>query len=224
MWAETPKTERELLERANALVGHSLGELAQRLAVTLPSTPKRHKGWIGQLIERALGTDAGNKNAPDFLTLGIELKTLPVTPQGCPVETTYVCRVPCRDLELVTWKTSGVYRKLRRVLWIPVDGESARVMAQRRIGAPLLWTLEDEDELLLQSDWESHMDMIRHGQIDAITARHGQFLQVRPKAANSHARRVAESQHGLAFETLPRGFYLRTGFTHRVLQRHFSLG
>ena len=55
----------------------------------------RHaKGWAGQLIELYLGATAGSKQQQDFPTLGVELKTIPVSPDAKPLETTYVCITP----------------------------------------------------------------------------------------------------------------------------------
>ena len=55
------------------------------------------KGWVGQLIETMLGTDAANRSEPDFVKLGIELKTIPIDRKGRPKETrSYVLRLSLR--------------------------------------------------------------------------------------------------------------------------------
>ena len=41
----------------------------------------------------ALGASAGNKSLPDFESLDIELKTLPVSTEGQVLETTFVCSI-----------------------------------------------------------------------------------------------------------------------------------
>ncbi len=63
-------------------------------------------------------------------------------------------------------------------------------------------------------DWEELMDMIVLGQVERITARHGEVLQLRPKAANSKALTEAVGAQGEPILTLPRGFYLKKEF-HR---------
>ena len=50
-----PASETELLQHAEALSGMSLRALASRLDVTVPSDPKRAKGWVGELLEREFG-------------------------------------------------------------------------------------------------------------------------------------------------------------------------
>lgn len=53
------------------------------------------------------------------------------------------------------------------------------------------------------------MDMIVLGQVERITARHGEVLQLRPKAANARALTEAIGARGEPILTLPRGFYLK---------------
>ena len=76
---------------------------------------------------------------------------------------------------------------------------------------------------MLQADWEELMDMIVLGEVDKITARHGQYLQIRPKAANSKALTEGIGPQGQPVMTLPRGFYLKKTFTGPMLARHFLL-
>ncbi len=80
----SPESERELLERAERLAGWTLAEIALDLKTRLPSDLKRAKGWIGELIERALGASAFSLPEPDFPRLGIELKTIPADRAGRP--------------------------------------------------------------------------------------------------------------------------------------------
>lgn len=221
--ADSPKTQAELLAQAQRLAGYSLGELAAMAGIVAPKDLKRDKGWIGVLLEIWLGASAGSKPEQDFAALGVELKTIPIDRQGRPLETTFVCVAPLTGNSGVTWENSHVRHKLKRVLWIPVEGERAIPLAERRVGAPLLWTPDAEEERQLQMDWEELMDLIVLGQVERITARHGEVLQLRPKAANSKALTEAIGARGEPIMTLPRGFYLKKNFTAALLARHFML-
>ncbi len=55
----------------------------------MPAEPQRRKGWAGQLLNLALGADAGQQSLPDFTKLGIELKTLSFIGHGKPLESTF---------------------------------------------------------------------------------------------------------------------------------------
>src|SRR5688572_5579121 len=138
---KSPETEQELLARARALSGLCLAELAARFQTPVPPDLRRAKGWVGALLERALGASAGSRAAPDFEHLGIELKTLPVDARGRPLESTFVCTIPLAEIGEVEWAASRVRRKLARVLWMPVEGERRLAVGVRRLGAPLLWQL-----------------------------------------------------------------------------------
>lgn len=118
-----PSSESQLLLQAQRLAGFSLGELAAMAGLPIPKDLKRDKGWIGMLLELWLGASAGSKPEQDFAALGVELKTIPVDRQGKPLETTFVCVAPLTGNTGVTWETSHVRHKLKRVLWVPVEGE-----------------------------------------------------------------------------------------------------
>ncbi|MBX3130138.1 MAG: DNA mismatch repair endonuclease MutH [Polyangiaceae bacterium] len=222
--ARSPGSEHELRARAEALAGGTLGELAASFGLLAPPDLRRAKGFVGELMERALGASAGSRAEPDFPELGVELKTLPVDPSGKPQESTFVCTIAPREIGDVEWEASLVRRKLARVLWVPVEGMRSVPVAQRRIGTALLWSPSPEDEAELRFDWEQLAGLIGRGQEDAITGHLGKWLQVRPKAAHSRSRRRSFDPEGSPTLSLPRGFYLRATFTARILQQHFALG
>ncbi|HBL4692376.1 DNA mismatch repair endonuclease MutH [Citrobacter sedlakii] len=218
-----PESETLLLQQAQQISGYTLGELAALAGMTTPKDLKRDKGWVGVLLELWLGASAGSKPEQDFAALGVELKTIPVDSQGRPLETTFVCVAPLTGNSGVTWETSHVRHKLKRVLWIPVEGDRAIPLSLRRVGSPVLWSPDPDEERQLRLDWEELMDMIVLGQVERITARHGEFLQLRPKAANAKALTEAIGAQGQPILTLPRGFYLKKNFTRALLERHFLL-
>jgi DNA mismatch repair protein MutH len=218
-----PDSEAQLYAQAQRLAGFTLGELGQMAGLPVPQDLKRDKGWTGLLLERWLGASAGSKPEQDFAALGVELKTIPVDNAGRPLETTFVCVAPLTGNSGVVWETSHVRHKLKRVLWIPVEGSREIPLAARRVGSPLLWSPSDEEEHQLRMDWEELMDLIVLGRVESITARHGEVLQLRPKAANSKALTEAIGTEGQRILTLPRGFYLKKNFTRALLARHFLL-
>ncbi|MCG9574653.1 DNA mismatch repair endonuclease MutH [Vibrio tubiashii] len=216
-----PTTEQELLERAKSIAGVSFADLAEEAEIEVPPDLRRDKGWVGQLLEWHLGATAGSKPTQDFEKLGIELKTIPIGYSGKPLETTFVCVAPLIGVHGLTWETSHVRNKLSRVLWIPVEGEREIPLAERCVGSPLIWSPSIEEEQQLKADWEELMELIVLGRVEQINARHGEVLQLRPKAANSRVLTEAYGASGKPIKTLPRGFYLRTQFTARILENHY---
>lgn len=218
-----PKTKQELLQRANKIAGQTFFQLAQQADIAIPDDLTREKGWVGQLLEWHLGAEAGSKPQPDFEHLGIELKSIPIGYSGKPLETTFICVAPLTGVQGLTWEASHVKHKLAQVLWIPVEGEREIPLAERRVGLPLLWSPDDEEKQQLKQDWEELMEFIVLGKVEEITAKHGEVMQLRPKAANSKVVTEAYSASGQPFKTLPRGFYLRTQFTGNILKKHLKL-
>lgn len=211
-----PLSEKKLLESASEIAGKTLQQIANQQGLTTPDNQLHHKGWVGQLLELSLGATAGSRPEPDFQHIGIELKTLPLNRSGSPKESTFVCAINLSKIES-HWEESLVKHKLSRVLWIPIEADPEIPLAARRIGSPVLWSPDEKQESSLKRDWHELMDMIVMGELEQITAHQGQYLQVRPKAANTRALTKGIDSEGKEILTLPRGFYLRTSLTKQIL-------
>ena len=218
-----PEDIPALLQRCREMAGQTLGELAGLLGIRVPADLKRDKGWQGQLIEQYLGASASTQAAPDFMQLGIELKTLPLDRDGHPKESTYVCTLPLDKLHHLNWENTWLKNKLSHVLWVPIEADPAIPLVARTIGNAILWQPSAEQEQALRQDWEELMDMVCLGQLEKITSHHGRYLQIRPKAANARALCPATDEDGNRIMTLPRGFYLRTLFTRQILNEYYAL-
>jgi DNA mismatch repair protein MutH len=218
-----PQTQQELLLRAQQLAGMKLSDIADDAGIQSPINLLKDKGWIGLLLEHVLGASAGSRPEPDFPELGIELKTLPINHQGKPLETTFVCVAPLIGLTGASWHTSHIKNKLARVLWVPIIAAPNLSLTERIVATPFLWSPNATEERLLAQDWQELTDMIVLGQVEQINGKHGQVLQLRPKAANSQAKTKAFNHQGKPFLTLPRGFYLKTQFTHQILKTNLRI-
>ena len=212
-----PNSEAQLLAFAECMAGKTLRQIAQEHNIVVPQNQLYAKGWTGQLLEIVLGATAISKPEPDFQHIGVELKTLPINRRGIPKETTYVCSINLSKLE-ANWETSLVKRKLSRVLWVPVEADPNISLGARRIGSAILWSPGKAQETALRRDWEELIEMIAVGELEQITAHHGKYLQIRPKASNAKALCKSINSEGEEAMTLPRGFYLRTHFTKQLLE------
>ena len=218
-----PQTLEQLLSQAQSIAGLTFGELADELHIPVPPDLRRDKGWVGMLLERALGATAGSKAEQDFSHLGVELKTLPINAEGYPLETTFVSLAPLVQNSGVKWENSHVRHKLSCVLWMPIEGSRHIPLRERHIGAPILWKPTAEQERQLKQDWEELMDLIVLGKLDQITARIGEVMQLRPKGANSRSVTKGIGKNGEIIDTLPLGFYLRKEFTAQILKAFLNV-
>lgn len=214
--------EHELLVRARALAGRPISALAPLVGLKPPADLRRDKGFVGRLVERCLGV-GGNEDGPDFASLGIELKTLPIL-NGRPVESTFVATLDPSEPLALRWASSPVRLKLARVLWVPVDGARGVSLSERRIGVAALWSPSAEEEAVLRADFETIVELVCEGFIDQVTARTGRVLQLRPKGANARSLRWTLGDDGESVRTAPRAFYLRRTFTESLVRKMWRAG
>ena len=220
---QPPSSTEELLTLCENIAGHSLQELADLAGITMAKDLRTNKGWVGQLIEWHLGATAGSKPEQDFKHLGIELKTIPIDQFGKVLETTFVCSTPILNTTGLTWENSNIRNKLSQVLWVPVQGERTVALKDRIVGSGFLWSASPYQEHLLQSDWQELMEKIALGKIESISARDGEVLQLRPKAANGTVLTEAYGQKGEIIKVRPRGFYLKKEFTQSIINQQFKM-
>lgn len=214
-----PRSLDELRRRAEGLAGLNLGQIASRCGLEAPVDLRRNKGWVGTLLERVLGANAGSRAEPDFVELGIELKSLPVDGNGRPLESTFVCSIELAHIADCEWEASRLLKKLRHVLWIPVEGVRTLPVAARRVGSPLFWQPNAEESAQLKQDWQQLSLLIAQGKTGEISAHLGEVLQVRPKAAKGSSRRRTTDEDGALYDEQPKGFYLRAAFTKAIVAR-----
>ena len=219
MLVAPPATEQELLQRAEAIAGKTLQQIANETGATVPDRLINAKGWTGELIESCLGATAASRPEPDFRTIGVELKTIPLDQRGKPKESTYICNVQLTGTIDLIWEASLVKCKLTRVLWVPVEASPDIPLAGRRIGSAVLWSPDSRQESQLRADWEELMEMVCLGDLAKISSHLGMCLQIRPKAANARSLATGLGRTGEAIQTLPRGFYLRPAFTAEILSQ-----
>lgn len=218
-----PRDEGELIARARAMAGWSLSSLADRLGHAVPRDATRAKGWVGQLVEDALGAAAGNRAVPDFERLGVELKTVPVDARGHPRESTYVTTLPLAELDNRPFSQSSLHSKLAAVLFVPVEANPVLPIGVRRVGGPFIWRPKPATWLRIEADWNLFADRIRAGDVDGIGARMGEILQVRPKGADARETTRTIDAEGRERRTMRRGLYLRPSFVLSLFREHFHM-
>ena len=215
-----PSAGSELLDRATSIAGLTIQQLANKMDVSIPESTTHAKGWFGNLLELSLGANAASAPEPDFVNLGIELKSIPIDDNGKPKESTYICVTQLDPVALSSWELSLVKCKLTEVLWIPFEANKNTPVPLRRIGSAVLWRPSTEEEKQLHDDWQELCDMIVLGEIDKISSSMGKYLQIRPKAAHSKSLTKDKNQAGANKLTLPRGFYLRPSFTQTIISKN----
>lgn len=220
---DSPGSLDDLLSRARKLAGCTVAMVGKRIGHRVPKTLRWNKGFVGMCVEVALGAKQKSAPEPDFPHLGVELKTIPVRPDGRPTESTHVCTAVLDGSEGTSWRDTLVYRKLAKVLFVPVEDVEGVPLCERRFGMPWLWIMGPDDEAVLEQDWRDIAGRIRAGEADAITGREGVALQLRTKANTASDMTAAVGDEGWLVAMRPRAWYLRPSFTGALLRRAFAL-
>lgn len=235
LFGPVPSNEEEMLQRLKLIAGRQIQELIdlnlggkklnhfrtqnkiKSLESSDPELPM-DKGLWGRMIERALGVRESNVHGPDFPHLGIELKTLPIA-DGKPKESTFVTALSFRQAKRAKWLDSAVYKKLRRILFVPIEGSPKIPPLERRVGLGFLYSPSLEVDKQFEEDFENIMALVSEGYAESLTAKVGLFLQVRPKANNSQKRIMLKETLGETEQTKPLAFYLRRSFLEKEVLR-----
>ena len=212
-----PSSIQELEKRFKTITGLTIYEIADILNVYIPNNLKKYKGFIGLLLEKYLGATASNKPQPDFINLGIEMKTLPLNKNIQPKESTYICKVPLTN-DNSNWEKSRVIKKLSHVLWVPFEASEHIPLKKRKFAMPFLWKPNKKEKDILKQDWEELTSAMYMGGMCTLSAKQGTYLQVRPKAPNSNVLINTIDYDGYTVKTVPKGFYLKTKFTKQIIK------
>lgn len=218
--SKSPETFEELISNLDLIIGKSIAMLAETANVPLPISPTHGKGFTGELLELILGATAQNLPIPDFPKLGLELKTIPVDRNLEPLESTFLCHAPLTNIRNLTFENSALYSKVMRVLFILITAEKQMDYTQRKIEGYFFFTPDQEQLQQLRRDFNELYEFVKTGNISQLSARYGQIIQLRPKAANGQALTDCIGPEGQIIKTRPRGFYMRREFTKKIIEKY----
>ena len=145
-----------------------------------------------------------------------------INAQGFPSESTYICTAPIPPQDR-DWFTSRVWRKMEKILWVPIGSVKHSPLPLIRIGYPILWSPCTIIQKQLQQDWEEITELMLLGHFEKLSAHHGQYLQVRPKAANSKTFIRTTDHLGQEVQIVPKGFYIRSTLTKQIIETHYCV-
>lgn len=180
-----------------------------------------HKGWAGECLEEILGVSDKHSCGPDFPELGVELKTLPLSSKFQVLESTFLSKISLPFQE-GCFLQSRLFRKIRRIFWVPLIGDKGTPLSERRIGQGFLWELAEPALSIFEQDWDELTALLRQGLFSQISAHLGAALHIRPKAAHSRDKvRLKIGEHHTTL--VPLGFYLRRSFTQQIICERFAI-
>ncbi|RIY34115.1 hypothetical protein CKF54_01380 [Psittacicella hinzii] len=212
-----PKSLAELLCYCDNISGKTLEEVATRHNVEMIYTLQENRGWIGNLIEIALGAVAGSKPTQDFANLGVELKTLAINAKGEAKNDIFVSSLPINGYMMQSWENSHLLYKLKKILFVPIEADPSIPLKQRRIGKAFFWSPTIQELQTLKQDWQTIMNFITLQDFEQLKGNIGNILCVRIKALNRNQSISSKDVDGFKINLAPLSFYLRRSFINQIL-------
>jgi DNA mismatch repair protein MutH len=208
----TAEFERRQLQLLRTVEGESVRSLAAQLGVTQLGA----KNAPATVLRKLLGLPS--KGLPeDRSWSGLEVKTVPVTPDGWPHEHTSFPAFRHLEVADQEWEDSDLLARVSRILFIPLGRTDRRTPAlDAVVGRSFFWSPSREELSGMRHEWEMFRDEIAAGRADRLpTARSTRYVHVRPKDVK--ARPSDPAPGGL---TLTRKcFWLNRGFVATIIRR-----
>lgn len=205
--------ESALAERFAPFVGQTLGRSAEQLGVAISPG----KGFVGDVVRRALGAKTAKARIKEFEEMGIDVKATRVSPSGRPYESMSFPAFRYADLLEETWEDSDLLSRLEGGLLIcPVIGERKEAPPENCVfGQPILWKPTYEELEVAHHEWEMYRTEIRNGQADSLTpGSKTKMLHVRPHARDRNDTDLAP----LLGPVVKKSFWLNAHFIQSLVE------
>jgi DNA mismatch repair protein MutH len=192
-------------------VGVPFAELADRLGVEGIDLPaEQRKGFGGHMVEAMLGIARNSLPDPDLASIGAEVKSISLFPDGRPRENTKITSLTLRRFaDEADFFTSHLYRKLRAILFLPIHKSDNARPHGWYLRPPFLW-LPSADQLdVIRRDHAMYVDAIHEQRWDMLSLTHGQYLGVNTSG---------QLTRGMAREDKSYAWWLKKELTTGVLR------
>ena len=227
------KTKEEIIKKADEIVGKSLADVLsiqdiKNIQKNLNKYNLNRKGYLGQIIEEFFfNIKPGNVSRPDFLEVGIELKTNPIkiNSRGEYVskERLVFSMIDYNSIVNEKWDSSSFLSKnefllIMFYLW-EKDLNILDYKFKFNFFLKLLEDISKEDMYQIKQDWEFIKSKIKKGEAHLLSEGDTFYLGACTKAANSL---VLRSQPNTSIQAKPRAFSLKQQYLNLLIQTKTS--
>ena len=186
---------------------------------TLGGAPGAGKAAGARSVRRLLGLPATGRSG-EFERYGIEVKTVPVKPNGRLAEAMSFPSFVHEELAYESWEDSDLLGRLNRLLIVPLHRARDTSLAGTTLGRAFFWSPPEADLVGIRREWESVRDLIAAGQANSLpNASETQYIHVRPKGRDSRDRDTAPG----GFDVVKKSFWLNQLYLESVLAEHDAL-
>lgn len=161
-------------------VGVPFGQLADDLGVTgIDLPPTNRKAFAGNMVEAMLGIARNSLPDPDLASIGAEVKSIPLGLDGRPRENTKMTSLTLRSVaDESDFFSSHLYRKVRTILFLPVQKTDNRRPHEWYLRPPFLWLPSTEQLDVIRAEHAMYVEAIRERRWEMLSLKHGRYLGV----------------------------------------------
>ena len=214
------KDDRELIKFYSKHKGMTLGDIRKIVSKDYPDIKlTTNKGIVGQTLEGLIGNAPNSNPNPDVDELSVELKVLPLRKSGGvlqPKERSKLKSINYNDLlKEKSWVTSKLRPKMRKILFLMYEqatGLTYKDWEQFKFKGPLFYVLKNENEDVVENDWNQLKWKVAHGKAMALSEGDGIIMG----ACTSGTGKI--STYGMGYECKQRSYALK----HSYLKKYYG--
>lgn len=161
----------------------SLKFLSDYVQVTYPKISiTLNKGIAGQILEAVIGNAPNSSPNPDVKEIDVELKVLPlrkISNKIQPKERSKIKSLNYNKIVKEDWETSEVRSKMQKILFLLYEhptGKTFEDWEEFIFKGTLLYEIENENEEIVQNDWQQIKNKVESELADTISEGHSKVL------------------------------------------------
>lgn len=221
---EVRRRRDELLEKAKALNGKTVGEILG----LLPNINQHDKGSIGQIVQAYLGREPNNDPTADFPEADLELKVIGLVEANHDSfrakERLVLGMINYMKDHDIPFEENHVMKKCKAMLvvcyqYLYKDDGTRRNINDFPFVDAFIYIPSEEDEEIIRRDYDLIMSKINAGRAETLSESDTLYLAACTKGANSE---VLVSQFNSTLKAKPRAFSLKPSFTTIMVKRYIS--
>ena len=161
----------------------TLKDIYDYVSITYPNIKlTTNKGIVGQILEALIGNAPNSNPLQDVHELDIELKVLPLRKIGeklQPKERSKIKSINYQKIVKEEWNSSDLRDKMKKILFLQYEhptGKTFEDWEEFIFKGCLLYDIENENESIIQTDWEEIKNKVVFEQADTLSESQGKVL------------------------------------------------
>lgn len=220
-WSPDETFEEHILAYYTPFIGKTCGEIESSLGIEINPDSKQYYNTLAL----AMAGVKHKRHAKEFITAGIQMKTIRIRKDGKPKESMSFPYIDFDEMVAQEWETSDFYEQLDHEFFSPVFAftEKNTASQSRRdliFKGAFFWTVPDSDFDTIRAVWEDTRNKVLDEDFDHfIKMSENPISHIRPHARNNDD---TTSYRGKAVKKVC--FWLKDTYIQKIIENHLGSG